>query len=276
VLVRRADDERRRSVPRQPQRSIGRVAPAPSTVKGAGEGRDPLRRPGTCHVKVTASPAAQAWFDQGLRLTYGFNHDEATRSFARGAELDPGCAMCFWGAALTMGPNYTVPMRPDRARAAWDALVSARAAAPRTTAVEQSRIGALANRYKGPEPLEPPALQPFNAGDNVARDVFAVAAKVLEARIATENARKAGKPADALGAWQEAVLLSDRLAYSEPDDWFYPFATTRVRRSSPRPRPRMRRRRTAKICAGTPRMAGRSSASGSRSRSRTAARRRAR
>ena len=70
----------------------------------------------------TASPEAQRYFDQGLRLAYGFNHDEATRSFARAAELDPGCAPCFWGVAWTLGPNYNVPMLPDRAQAAWDAL----------------------------------------------------------------------------------------------------------------------------------------------------------
>src|SRR5258706_9124694 len=47
---------------------------------------------------ATRSPEAQRYFDQGLRLTYGFNHDEAARSYARAAELDPSCALCFWGA----------------------------------------------------------------------------------------------------------------------------------------------------------------------------------
>ena len=70
---------------------------------------------------VGTSPEAQRYFDQGLRLAYGFNHDEATRSFARAAELDTGCAACFWGVAWTLGPNYNVPMLPDRAQAAWDA-----------------------------------------------------------------------------------------------------------------------------------------------------------
>ncbi len=118
---------------------------------------------GTLHrIVSTASPEAQKYFDQGLRLAYGFNHDEATRSFARGAELDPGCAMCFWGAAYTMGPNYNVPMLPDRAKAAWDALERAKALAPKVTEVEAALIGALAKRYKGPEPLDATAMQPFS------------------------------------------------------------------------------------------------------------------
>jgi tetratricopeptide (TPR) repeat protein len=120
------------------------------------EGLGPHRR------AVTATPAAQAYFDQGLRLTYAFNHDEAARSFARAAELDSSCAMCFWGAALVLGPNYNVPMLASRARAAWEALQRARALAPRTTPVEQALIGALGARYSGPEPLDPEAMRPLS------------------------------------------------------------------------------------------------------------------
>jgi tetratricopeptide (TPR) repeat protein len=118
---------------------------------------------GDLHRKVTtSSPEAQAYFDQGLRMTFGFNHDEATRSFAKAAQLDPNCASCFWGVALTLGPNYNVPMLPDRAEVAWAALQKAIALAPRASPVEQALIAALAKRYKGPEPLEPPAQQPFS------------------------------------------------------------------------------------------------------------------
>lgn len=111
---------------------------------------------------TTASPEAQKYFDQGLRLIYGFNHDEATRSFAMAAKLDTSCAMCWWGIAVTLGPNYNVPMLPDRAAAAWEALERAKVTAAKATPVEQALIGALAARYKGPEPLDPPAMQPFN------------------------------------------------------------------------------------------------------------------
>ncbi len=117
---------------------------------------------GTLHRPVTASPEAQRWFDQGLRLTYAFNHDEAARSFARGAEIDPSCAMCFWGAAYVLGPNYNVPMLAHRAPVAWQALERARAAAPRTRPVEQALVDALARRYRGPEPLDPVAMAPYN------------------------------------------------------------------------------------------------------------------
>src|SRR5690606_13425761 len=98
----------------------------------------------------------------GLRLTYGFNHDEAARSFARAAELDPSCAACYWGVALVLGPNYNVPMLANRFPAAWEALTRAQENAPRATPVERALIAALAKRYPGPDPLEPTAMAPYN------------------------------------------------------------------------------------------------------------------
>ena len=63
-----------------------------------------------------------------MRLLWAFNHDELSRSFAKAAQIDPGCAMCFWGVALTVGPNYNLPMMAEpRAKVAWEALQQAKA-----------------------------------------------------------------------------------------------------------------------------------------------------
>ncbi len=110
---------------------------------------------------TTRSSGAQTYFDQGLRLLYAFNHDEAARSFARAAAIDPNCAMCFWGVALTLGPNYNVPMLGSRAAMAWEALQAAVANAPGGTPEEQSLIDALTRRYAGPEPRTPAQMQPY-------------------------------------------------------------------------------------------------------------------
>ena len=53
------------------------------------------------------------YFDQGVRLLFGFNHAEAIRSFREAARLDPNCAMCWWGVAFALGPNINLPMQPD-------------------------------------------------------------------------------------------------------------------------------------------------------------------
>jgi tetratricopeptide (TPR) repeat protein len=117
---------------------------------------------GEFHRGVTTSSAvAQQYFDQGMRLLWAFNHDEATRSFARAAELDPGCAACFWGVALTVGPNYNLPgMEQARARVAAEALQKAQEQAPHASAVEQGLIEALATRYPTSKPLDPASLEP--------------------------------------------------------------------------------------------------------------------
>ncbi len=105
---------------------------------------------------TTSSPEAQKFFDQGMRLLWAFNHDESTRSFAKATELDPGCAICYWGVALTVGPNYNVPMMAEpRAKVAWEALVQAEKNSWRATPVEQALIYALSKRYNAPRALDP-------------------------------------------------------------------------------------------------------------------------
>jgi tetratricopeptide (TPR) repeat protein len=140
-------------------------SPAPrATVADWAKGAQLFDGLGGFHRKITASPEAQRYFDQGMRLVWAFNHDEATRSFAKAAELDPKCASCFWGVALTLGPNYNMPLMAEpRARAGWEALGKARANAPAAAPVEQALIAALAKRFDGPRPLDPSNSAPLLA-----------------------------------------------------------------------------------------------------------------
>jgi len=96
---------------------------------------------------TTGQPEAQRWFDQGLMLTYGFNHDAAERSFLRALELDPECAMCWWGASLVLGPHVNAAMDPARNPAAWERLQAARTLAIGVSARERAYIEALSARY---------------------------------------------------------------------------------------------------------------------------------
>ncbi|MCI4568490.1 tetratricopeptide repeat protein [Lysobacter sp. CFH 32150] len=103
---------------------------------------------GNYHFAITTSkPEVQRWFDQALMLTYGFNHDAAERSFLRATELDPDCAMCWWGAALVLGPHVNAAMDPANNAAAWTRLQKAIALAPKATPREQGFIRALSARY---------------------------------------------------------------------------------------------------------------------------------
>lgn len=97
---------------------------------------------------VTSSHSeVQRWFDQGLALTYGFNHDAAERAFLKAAGLDQDCAMCWWGAALVLGPHVNAGMDPAVNERAWERLQRAVALAPAATPREQAFIRALQARY---------------------------------------------------------------------------------------------------------------------------------
>ena len=97
---------------------------------------------------TTTSPRAQAYFDQGLRLVYGFNHYEAQAAFREAARLDPTCAMCAWGVALTYGSNYNSPTDAERELGALSAVNQARTlAAMAATDRERALIAALATRH---------------------------------------------------------------------------------------------------------------------------------
>jgi len=129
------------------------VAPAPSTSNAETV---PLYTNLGSHTKriSTNVAATQQYFDQGLRLVYGFNHAEAIRSFTRAAELDPTCAMCYWGIALAYGPNVNAPMDAASGGAAYAAAQKALGLKSRATAAERAYIEAVAQRYAETPPTD--------------------------------------------------------------------------------------------------------------------------
>jgi len=99
------------------------------------------------HPVSTKNAQAQAFFDQGLRQIYAFNHDEAARSFQRAAELDPKLAMAYWGVAEAVGPNYNDPASQDRFVQAHAAIEKAQALSPDASESDKAYIDALAKRF---------------------------------------------------------------------------------------------------------------------------------
>ena len=99
------------------------------------------------HPTSTRNKEAQNFFDQGFRMIYGFNHQEAIRSFKRAAELDPTMAMAWWGVAIALGPNINLDVDPDREKAAYDAAQKALSLSKSAPPDERAYIEALAKRY---------------------------------------------------------------------------------------------------------------------------------
>jgi tetratricopeptide (TPR) repeat protein len=125
------------------------VAPIISTARAKNDA-PPRLLPGlgdVHHPVSTKNRGAQQFFDQGLKLVYGFNHDEARRSFQHAADLDPKLAMAWWGVALTLGPNYNLPVDPEREKAGYEAVQRAFALQENASEPERAYISALVFRY---------------------------------------------------------------------------------------------------------------------------------
>jgi tetratricopeptide (TPR) repeat protein len=113
---------------------------------------------GTLHKTITTrSQEAQQYFDQGLRLTYAFNHDEAIKSFKQALKHDSTCAMCYWGIAYALGPNINAAMDTSAVRPAHDAVQNALKYIRDVSPLERGYIEALAKRYSpNPAAKRPP------------------------------------------------------------------------------------------------------------------------
>jgi tetratricopeptide (TPR) repeat protein len=118
--------------------------PIAPVLKGLGDNHFPV---------TTRKPESQQYFDQGLRLTYAFNHSEALRAFKEAVRLDPENAMAYWGWALVLGPNINLPMRAEVAAQAYRASQRASELKGKVSDREKAYINAIAQRYAA----EPPA-----------------------------------------------------------------------------------------------------------------------
>jgi tetratricopeptide (TPR) repeat protein len=114
---------------------------------------------GNLHHQInTKSADAQAFFDQGLTLTYAFNFDEAARSFKHASLLDPSAAMPYWGLALTLAPSYQAgPASPRTNQIACDNLDQAKKLAANNPAIENAYIAALSKLFSR-DPHADPAI----------------------------------------------------------------------------------------------------------------------
>jgi tetratricopeptide (TPR) repeat protein len=178
---------------------------------------------GDHHFPITTqSETAQAYFDQGLIFTYGFNHFEAVRSFREAVRHDEDCAMCYWGVALALGPHINAPMMPDDVQ---PALQQALALAPEAREREQAYVEAVSERYSADPPEDRQELD--RAYADAMRDVAERYPDDLDAQtlfaeslmnlVAWDYWADDGEPRGETA--ERAVELQDTLPYMEPPYW---------------------------------------------------------
>jgi tetratricopeptide (TPR) repeat protein len=192
------------------------AAPSPT-----GQLAPRLQNLGTHAFPVTTkSASAQRFMNQGLNLSYGFNHLEAGRAYAEAARLDPLLAMAFWGQALVLGPNINSLMDPADEPKAYELVRKAVSLRGRASPREAALIDALAQRYSG------------KAEDRAARDAAYAAAMAVVVKRFPNDLDAATLSAEAVmdlrpwGYWmpdgrphegtKEAVLLIESVIKRNP------------------------------------------------------------
>src|SRR5207244_1952684 len=124
--------------------------PIQQTVSPTGAIAPRLQKLGAHTFPVsTRNTQAQLFMNQGLNLSYAFNHAEAGRAYREAARLDPNLAMAYWGEALALGPNINAPMDPASEPKALEAIQKAVALKAKASPREQALIDALTQRYSG-------------------------------------------------------------------------------------------------------------------------------
>ncbi|NCT66579.1 MAG: hypothetical protein GXC76_02930 [Rhodanobacteraceae bacterium] len=143
----------------QAQTQKAETKPFPPQPMKAAAGTPPLYgNLGTLSLKAgTRNAKAQAYFDQGLRWAFAFNHAEAQRAFRAAQQQDPAFALAHWGEAFVLGPNINAPMLPEAVAPAWAALEKAVELAPAAPARDRALIAALQKRYS-PDPAADRAM----------------------------------------------------------------------------------------------------------------------
>jgi tetratricopeptide (TPR) repeat protein len=127
----------------------------PASVVAQHQHKAPAKMPvemytglgGVHHPVSTQNAQAQKYFDQGLALLYGFNHEEAAKAFSAAAKLDSNLAIAHWGVALVNGQNYNAPEFPELLKIAKAELATAQQMSAKASPSEQALIAALAKRY---------------------------------------------------------------------------------------------------------------------------------
>jgi len=143
----------------QKSSSIGCAPPSRDNFDTAANGKFIIPLPGWGQYAYrisTDNDSAQYYFNQGLNMYYSYHFREATASFKEAARLDPGCAMAYWGQALSMGPGYNFAHTYTMPKTVPGILQLMNEHSERATEKEKQLIAVMNRRYSSAGHLNAP------------------------------------------------------------------------------------------------------------------------
>ncbi len=172
---------------------------------------------GNSHLRITATPEAQAWFDQGLNLLHDFWDYESARAFEQAIRVDPKCAMCYWGLSASL-KNYH-SLSGGYSGAALDKAVALKG---RVSKKEQLYIEAAAANRAEPAAAESAQADPNAESKSTAlwrqvvkKDAKDTQAKIFLAESLMDGFDDAGEPK---AGTKKGIAILEAVLTDTPDD----------------------------------------------------------
>ena len=120
-----------------------RADAGPAAAKASGE----------VNFQISCGPAVQKTFKEAVWTLHSFWYPEALKGFTAVTEAEPGCAMGYWGIAMSHWYPLWYPPSPAALKAGAEAVEKAVAAGPKTER-EKDYIVAIAAFYRDSDKLD--------------------------------------------------------------------------------------------------------------------------
>jgi len=114
---------------------------------------DTSEKLGLVNFPVSCSPAGQTQFNRATAMLHSFWYDEAEKAFSAVAATDPGCAMGYWGVAMSLYHPVWAPSTGPELQRGWAAIEKAKAVGAKTER-ERDYIAAIEAFYKDFDKLD--------------------------------------------------------------------------------------------------------------------------
>jgi tetratricopeptide (TPR) repeat protein len=142
---------------RIPRLLLGTAVLALLSPAGAPAHDEPLpasgEKLGTVDFPIACNAEAQQRFNRAVAILHSFWYEEASKAFDSVVQADPGCAMAYWGVAMSQWYPLWYPPSPASLKKGSDAVAKAEALGGKSER-ERGYIAAIASFYRDSDKLD--------------------------------------------------------------------------------------------------------------------------